>query len=181
MQNEEAPTTTGQEQRSRVGPQHLRRETIGRRGEHCWQVPLGASLPQHRSATEPQHSLQPTVEVEHRPLSAPQAEAWMQAAYKRSWAAADRAEIVADEPVPAKTGGSGPTVPQAPASPEHLEGPVRHCDSSIDRPPGDRRLCRAVAADHEATRSSYHHGYTARIGQPYREFQDVEKHGEHKP
>ena len=105
----------------------------------------------------------------------------MQAAYKRSWAAADRAEIVTDKPVLAKTDGSGPTVPQAPASPEHLERLVEHCDSSTDRPPGDRRLCRALAADHEATRSSYRHEYTARIGQPYREFQDVEKYGEHRP
>ena len=39
----------------------------------------------------------------------------------------------------------------------------------------------ALAADHQATRSSCHHGYTARIKQPYREYQDVERLGEHRP
>ena len=176
MWDEGASTTTGQEQRSRVGPQHLRRETIGKRGEHCWQVPPGASLPRHRSATGPQHSFQLTVEVKHRPLSAQQAEAGVQAASERSWVAAARAEIVVDGPAQAKTGGSDST-----ASPEHLEGLVRNCDSSIGRPPGDRRLCRALAADHEATRSNCHHGHPARIGQPYRECQNVERPEEHRP
>ena len=181
MQDGRAPTIVGPGQRDRARPQHLRRETIGKRGEHCSQMPPGASPPPHKSATGLQQPCQLAEGAEHRPSSAQQADAGVQAASERSWAAADRAEIVVDGLVRAKMGGSDSTVPQAPAHPEHPERSAGHCDSSIGRPLDDRRLCRALAADHKATRSSCHHRYTVRTGQPYREFQVIERLGEHRP
>ena len=105
----------------------------------------------------------------------------MRVTSEQSWATADRAETAADELVQAKTGGNDSTAPQAPVHPEHLGESARHCDTATARPPGDRRLCRALAADHETTRSNRHHGHVARTEWPYREFQNIEELEERRP
>ena len=104
-----------------------------------------------------QQSHELAVGVRHCPLGSQQAEAEVRAASEQSWATADRAEIVADELVQAKTGSNNLTVLQVLVHLEHLKGLVRHCGTAAAHLPGDQQLFRALAADHEMMRSNCHH------------------------